>query len=42
MLSNLILLALIVGLHGYWIYALATYAWDKFEEDQAAYGDDMW
>jgi hypothetical protein len=31
--SNLILLILIIGLHGYWIYAIATYDWTKFEED---------
>jgi hypothetical protein len=32
-MSNLILLVLIVGLHGYWIYKLCTYDWSKFEED---------
>ena len=42
MLSNLILLALIVGLHGYWIYAIATYDWTKHEEDKATYKNDMW
>ena len=24
---------LVIGLHGYWIYAVATYDWTKFEED---------
>ena len=32
-LNNLLLLILIVGLHGYWIHALATYDWSKFDED---------
>ena len=34
-MSNLILALLVIGLHGYWIYALATYDWSKFEEDSA-------
>lgn len=34
MISNLLLLALIVGLHGFWIYKLTTYDWSNFEEDQ--------
>ncbi len=32
-LSDPLLAVLIVGLHGYWIYKLATYNWDKFDED---------
>lgn len=32
-MTNLLLTLLIVGLHGYWIYALATYDWSKFDED---------
>jgi hypothetical protein len=32
-MSNLILLILIFGLYGYWIYSVATYDWSKFEED---------
>ena len=32
-MDNILLLALIVGLHGYWIYKLVTYDWSKFEED---------
>ena len=30
---NLILVAIIIGLHGYWIYAVATYDWTKYDED---------
>ena len=30
---NLILVALTVALHWYWIYKLATYDWANFEED---------
>ena len=30
---NLALLVLIFGLVGYWAYAVATYDWNKFEED---------
>jgi hypothetical protein len=36
---NLILLFLIIGLHGYWIYAVANYDWSKFDEDSK--GDDF-
>ena len=32
-LSDLLLALLIIGLHGYWIYAIATYDWSKFDED---------
>jgi hypothetical protein len=32
-MSDIILVLIIIGLHGYWIYALATYDWSKFEED---------
>jgi hypothetical protein len=32
-MSNIILALLVIGLHGYWIYAIATYDWSKFEED---------
>jgi hypothetical protein len=32
-MMNLLLAALVVGLHGYWIHALVTYDWSKFEED---------
>jgi hypothetical protein len=32
-MSGLILLLIVVGLHGFWIYKLATYNWDNFEED---------
>ena len=32
-MGNLILAVIIIGLHGYWIYKLATYNWDNFEED---------
>jgi hypothetical protein len=38
-LSNLLLVAITVGLLGYWIYAVATYDWSKFEEDSK--GDDF-
>ena len=31
--SDLLLVLLVVGLHGYWIYAIATYDWSKFDED---------
>lgn len=30
---DLLLAALIIGLHGYWIYKLCTYDWSKFDED---------
>jgi hypothetical protein len=33
MIANLILVLLVIGLHGYWIYAIATYDWSKHEED---------
>jgi hypothetical protein len=33
-MSNLILLVLMIGLFGYWIYSVCTYDWTKFEEDQ--------
>ena len=42
MIANIILALLVVGLHGYWIYALATYDWTKHEEDKTTYGNDMW
>ena len=32
-MTNLLLALLIVGLHGYWIYAVATYDWSKADED---------
>ena len=32
-LSDLALVLIIIGLHGYWIYAIATYDWSKHEED---------
>jgi len=32
-MSELILALLVIGLHGYWIYAIATYDWNNFEED---------
>lgn len=32
-MSNLLLAAVIMGLHGYWIYKLVTYDWSKFDED---------
>ena len=32
-LSNLALALIIIGLHAYWIYKLATYDWDNFDED---------
>jgi hypothetical protein len=38
-MSNVILALLIIVLHGYWIYKLATYNWDNFEEDNK--GDDF-
>ena len=36
---NFLLVVLIIGLHGYWIYKLATYDWNKAEEDSE--GDDF-
>jgi hypothetical protein len=38
-MSNIILMLLVIGLHGYWIYAVATYDWSKFDEDSK--GDDF-
>ena len=35
-MSNIILALLVIGLHGCWIYAVATYDWSKFDEDDAA------
>jgi hypothetical protein len=32
-MDKIILLLLIIGLHGFWIYKLATYDWNNFEED---------
>jgi hypothetical protein len=32
-LSDLALALIIIGLHGYWIYKVATYNWDNFDED---------
>ena len=31
--SDLLLALIVIGLHGYWIYAIATYDWIKFNED---------
>jgi len=31
--NDIILFVLIVGLHAYWIYKVATYDWNNFEED---------
>lgn len=33
-MDKLVLLLLIVGLHVYWIYSVATYDWSNFEKDQ--------
>jgi hypothetical protein len=30
---------IVIGLHGYWIYKVATYDWSNFEEDSE--GDDF-
>jgi len=38
-MSNLILVLTVIGLHGYWIYKVATYDWSNFEEDNL--GDDF-
>jgi hypothetical protein len=38
-LNNLLLVAITVGLLGYWIYAVSTYDWTKFDEDSK--GDDF-
>jgi len=38
-MSNLILFLLIFGLHGYWIYSVATYDWSNFEKHSE--GDDF-
>ena len=32
-MADLILALIIIGLHGYWIYAIATYDWSKFDKD---------
>jgi hypothetical protein len=32
-MANALLLLLIIVLLGYWIYAVSTYDWSKFEED---------
>lgn len=31
--NKLLLALLIIGLHAYWIYKVATYDWSKFDED---------
>jgi len=31
--SDIILCVLIIGLHAFWIYKLATYDWNNFEKD---------
>lgn len=33
MIQALLLSIIIVALHGYWIYKLATYDWSNFEAD---------
>jgi hypothetical protein len=38
-MADLCLALSIIGLHGYWIYAIATYDWSKFDEDSK--GDDF-
>jgi len=38
-MSNLLLLILVVGLHGYWIYKVCTYDWSQFDKDSE--GDDF-
>jgi hypothetical protein len=38
--SDTILFVLIVGLHAFWIYKLATYDWNNFEEDSKV--DNGW
>jgi hypothetical protein len=38
-LSNLLLVAIMIGLVGYWAYDVATYDWSKFDEDSE--GDDF-
>lgn len=40
-LSNLLLALLIIGLHGYWIYAISTYDWSKFDKDQEQAKKDL-
>ena len=42
MIWDLLLVAIVFGLHGYWIYALCTYDWTKHEQDKDTYGNDMW
>jgi len=37
--SDIILFVLIVGLHAFWIYKIATYDWNNFDEDSK--GDDF-
>lgn len=32
-MANLILIILVIVLHSYWIYKVATYDWDNFDED---------
>ena len=32
-MADLILVIIVLGLYGYWIYKLCTYDWSKFEED---------
>ena len=33
MIVDLLLILIIVGLHGYWIYALSVYDWSRYDED---------
>jgi hypothetical protein len=38
-MSDLLLILLVIGLHGFWIYSVATYDWSNFEKDSE--GDDF-
>ena len=38
-MDKIILILLIIGLHAFWIYKLATYDWNNFEVDSK--GDDF-
>jgi len=40
-MSNVLLALLIIGLHGFWIYKLATYDWSNFDEDQKQAMEDF-
>lgn len=40
-MSNLILLALMIGVFAYWAYSISKYDWSTFDEDQERAKKDL-